>query len=94
MAIEHARAHSLSQAGAHRTLSHRRLGLRATLGDIRCLLLITSESELIQWETITVWCGPPRVPQSNHCRAQLAWAYFAFQRGARHITGSLRAEQA
>ena len=35
------------------------------------------------WETITV---SPRVPQSNHCRAQLAWAYFTFQRGSRLIT--------
>src|ERR1700686_4842799 len=45
-----------------RTLSHRRLGLRAAVGDGRCVLLIISESDLIRWETITVWCGPPSEP--------------------------------
>jgi hypothetical protein len=34
-----------------------------------------------------------RVPQSNQCRAQRAWAFFAFQRGARLIDGPLRAGQ-
>src|ERR1700719_2903414 len=42
-----------------RTLSHRRLGLRAAVGDSRCVLLISCESEHIRWEAITVWCGPP-----------------------------------
>ena len=57
-------APSLSQAGARPNSQPPTPGLETTVGDSRCVLLMTSESELIRWETITVWCGPPSEPSA------------------------------